>query len=149
MKPNELLKATGKLDIKKINSVGEITQELHVPNLVVAVGKAFIAASIAKTTNSPAAMSHMAIGSGTAPAVAANTVLESQLGRVVLASSTPSANSVTYRATFAAGTGTGEITEAGIFNASTGGTMLCRTTFPIVTKQAGDSVEITWTVTIN
>lgn len=149
MNTNESLYATGELDIKKIDSTGAVIQELHVPNLVVSIGKVFIAASMVKTTNAPVAMSHMAIGSGTTPAVAANATLESQLGRVALSSAIASANSVTYRATFQAGTGTGEVTEAGIFNAATSGTMLCRTTFPVVTKQAGDSIEITWTVTIN
>lgn len=149
MKTLEALNVTGELEIKKIDTYGNLTQKLTVPNLVVSVGKAFIAASMVKTTNTPAAMTHMGIGSGQAATVNANTGLDSQLGRVLLTSSTVSANSVTYRATFAAGNGTGAITEAGIFNASSGGTMLCRTVFPVVNKQAGDSIEITWTVTIN
>ena len=149
MKTLESLIATGELNIKKINHAGETTLEIDVPNLVVSVGKAFIAASIVKTSNTPAAMSHMAIGSGTIPPVIANVGLDAQLGRSSITSAIATANSVTYRATFAAGTGTGTITEAGIFNAAVGGTMLCRTVFPVVTKQAGDSIEITWTVTIN
>lgn len=149
MKTLEALNVTGELEIKKIDSSGNLLQQFVVPNLVVSIGKAFIAASMAKTTNSPPAMTHMAIGSGQAATVTANTNLESQLGRVTLSSSVASANSVTYRATFTSGTGTGAISEAGIFNASTGGTMLCRTVFPVVNKQAGDSIEITWTVTIN
>lgn len=149
MKTLESLMVSGQLEIKKTNCAGEITVEMCVPNLVVSVGKAFIAASMVKTSNTPAAMTHMAIGSGTAPAIGANTSLEGQLGRVSITSAVATANSVTYRATFPAGTGTGAVTEAGIFNAAANGTMLCRTTFPIVTKQAGDSIEITWTVTIN
>ena len=149
MKTLEALNVTGELEIKKIDTYGNLTQKFTVPNLVVSVGKAFIAASMVKTTNTPAAMTHMGIGSGQAATVNANTGLDSQLGRVLLTSSTVSTNSVTYRATFAAGTGTGSITEAGIFNASSGGTMLCRTVFPVVNKQASDSIEITWTVTIN
>lgn len=149
MKTLEALNVTGELEIKKIDSSGNLLQQFVVPNLVVSIGKAFIAASMAKTTNSPPAMTHMAIGSGQAATVTANANLESQLGRVTLSSSVASANSVTYRATFTSGTGTGAISEAGIFNASTGGTMLCRTVFPVVNKQAGDSIEITWTVTIN
>lgn len=146
----ETLKATGALKIERINSTGDIVETLEVPNLVVTVGKNFIASSMIKTTtNSPAAMSHMAIGSDQTAAAAANTTLGLELGRSVLTSSTVSANAVTYTATFAAGTGTGDIKEAGIFNAASAGTMLCRTTFPIVTKQAGDSIAITWVVTVN
>ena len=57
-------------------------------------------------------------------------------------------NQITYVANFAAGVGTGAVKESGIFNGSTGGTMLCRTTFPVVNKQAGDSMTVTWTVTV-
>jgi hypothetical protein len=94
-------------------------------------------------------MSHMAIGSGTASAAAEDTALGTELGRVSLTSTTVSTNTVTYVATFGAGTGTGAVTEAGILNASSAGTMLCRTVFPVVNKQSGDSMTITWTVTVS
>ena len=70
-------------------------------------------------------------------------------GRVALSGSVVSTNTITYTATFPAGTGTGAVTEAGIFNASSGGTMLCRTTFPVVTKGSGDTLAITWVVTVS
>jgi hypothetical protein len=50
---------------------------------------------------------------------------------------------------FPAGTATGAITEAGIFNAATGGTMLCRTTFPVINKGSADSLAVTWVVTVS
>jgi hypothetical protein len=56
---------------------------------------------------------------------------------------------VSYAATFPAGTGTGAVVEAGIFNASSAGTMLCRTTFDVVNKGADDAMSVTWTVTIS
>ena len=93
--------------------------------------------------------SYMAIGISTQTPAAGDTALISEAGRVALASGTNSANAITYTATFPAGTGTGAITEAGVFNASTSGTMLCRTTFPTVTKQAGDTIAITWKVTVS
>jgi hypothetical protein len=55
----------------------------------------------------------------------------------------------TYVASFPAGTGTGAVTEAGIFNASSGGTMLCRTVFSVVNKGADDAMSITWTITVS
>ena len=69
--------------------------------------------------------------------------------RTALTSTTVSTNTITYVASFAAGTGTGAVTEAGIFNASSAGTMLCRTVFPVVNKQSGDSMTVTWTVTVS
>ena len=48
-----------------------------------------------------------------------------------------------------AGTGTGAITEAGILNASSSGTLLCRTVFSVVNKGSADAMTITWTVTVS
>lgn len=145
------IKVTGTLQIVVTNQDGKIKEELTIPNLVVTTGRQYIAARM-KETGRPAEMSHMAIGSSATGALAANTTLGTQLGsRVALGTSggTVSSNAVTYSATFAAGVGTGAVAEAGIFNAATIGTMLARTTFPVVNKAAGDSVSITWTVTIN
>ena len=143
----EFLKATGKLDIILKDSDGNIKQELHVPNLVVTVGKNFIASRMVGTT-SPV-MSHMAIGTNATAPVSANTTLGTEVARVALSSATATANTVSYSATFPAGTGTGAITEAGIFNAASSGTLLCRTTFAVVNKSASDVLTINWNVTIN
>jgi hypothetical protein len=140
----------GMVQITKTNEFGEITQQFEVPNLVVTAGKIYIAGKmIATDSNVPIAMSHMGIGTGTASPVAEDTGLGTQTGRVLLSGSLQDNNSITYTATFPAGTGTGAITEAGIFNAGTGGTMLCRTVFPVVTKQAGDTIAVTWKVTVS
>lgn len=143
---NEELKATGQVLIVRTDAQG-VVSETRVPNLVVTAGKNYIASRMVGTA--AAVMSHMAIGTGTGTPGASDTTLGTQTGRVSLSSSTASANSVTYTATFPAGTGDGAITEAGIFNASSGGTMLCRTTFPVVNKQAGDTIAITWVVTVS
>jgi len=146
---NENLKATGKVRIVKTNAQGVIVQDFEVPNLVVTAGKAHIASKIAATTNSPAAMTHMGIGTGATSPGASDTTLGTQTGRVSLAGSSVSTNTITYTASFPAGTGDGAITEAGIFNASSSGTMLCRTTFPVVNKAAGDTIAVTWVVTVS
>jgi hypothetical protein len=146
----ENLKATGKVRIQKINSTGEIVQDFEVPNLVVTTGKNFIASSMIKTTtNSPAAMTHMGIGTTSTTPSAGDSALGGQTGRVSLSGNTVSSNAITYTASFPAGTGDGAIVEAGIFNASSGGTMLCRTTFPTVTKGSGDTIAVTWVVTVS
>jgi hypothetical protein len=146
---NENVKPTGLVTIVQTNAEGKIVKEFQVPNLVVTAGKNHIAAKIAATTNSPAAMTHMAIGTGTSTPGASDTTLGTQTGRVSLSGSVVSTNTITYTATFPAGTGDGAITEAGVFNASSGGTMLCRTTFPVVNKASGDTIAITWVVTVS
>jgi len=143
---NETLKMTGKLDIVVKNAEGQVKEELHIPNLVVTAGKTFIASRM--TGASASVMSHMAVGtSGTAPA-AGDTTLGAEISRVSLTSATPSTNVVTYVGDYPAGTGTGALQEAGIFNASSAGTMLCRTTFSVINKGASDTMTITWTVTV-
>ena len=136
------LKMTGHLAIA-IND--EVVQE--VPNLVVTSGKAYVASRMKDTTLS--AMSHMAIGTGTTAAAAANTAVGSEADRNSLSSTTVSNGTVTYVATFGAGEGTGAITEAALLNGSSGGTMLCRTVFAVVNKGSQDSMTITWSVTVS
>lgn len=142
----ETVKATGALNIKLYGPDGNLKQEQNVKNLVVTTGKAFIAGRMVGT---PTIMSHMAIGSGTVDPVVGNTTLGTELGRVALTSSTAAGAVVTYVASFGVGVGTGAVTEAGIFNASSAGTMLCRTEFAVVNKGADDSLSITWTVTVS
>jgi hypothetical protein len=141
------IKVTGDLKIVVTGPDGKVKEEQEYKNLVVTTGKNFIASRMKDTTD--AAMSHMGIGTGTTAAAAGDTALETQAGRVSLTSTTVTTNSVAYVATFPAGTGTGAITEAGIFNASSGGTMLCRTVFSVINKGAADTLGITWTVTVN
>ena len=138
----ENMKLTGRLQIA-LN--GEVVQ--NVDNLVVTVGKAFVASRMKDTTET--AMSHMAIGSGSTAAAAGDTALGNQLDRNALTSTTVTNNEVVYSATFAASEGTGAVSEAGIFNALTSGTLLCRTVFSTVNKGAADSLSITWTITVS
>ena len=142
----ETVKATGALQIKLYGPDGKLKQEQNVKNLVVTSGKGYIAGRMVGT---PTAMSHMAIDSGTVNPDPADNTLGTELGRVGLTSSGASGAVVTYVASFGAGTGTGAVTEAGIFNASSAGTLLCRTEFAVVNKGASDSLSITWTVTVS
>ena len=149
---NDALKMTGNLKLVLTDEHGNVKQEEEVKNLVVTVGKNFIASSMTKTTtNSPAAMTHMEVGTGTTAAAVGDTALQTPVAssRVTLTSSTVTTNNVAYVATFPAGTGTGALTEAGIFNASSSGTLLCRTVFSVINKGAADTLGITWTVTVN
>ena len=147
---DEKIKMTGHVDIVVTDKDDNVKDTRSVKNLVLTTGKTFIAASMLKTTtNSPVAMSHMAIGAGTTAAAVGDTAMGSQLGRVSLATATSAGAVVTYTASFPAGTGTGAVTEAGIFNNSSGGDMLCRTVFSVVNKGSDDAMSITWTVTVS
>ncbi len=138
---NDNLALTGALTIEVNN---EVVQETH--NLVVTAGKNWVAD---RMNNANTVMTHMAVGTGTTAAAAGNTALVTQLDRNTLTSTTVANNTIAYACTWAAGDGTGAITEAGIFDAATGGDMLARTVFSVVNKGADDSMTITWTITVS
>lgn len=141
----EKLKFTGEVTVRRYNEIsGELLEEWVIKNLVVTTGINWI---IDRLKNASNVMSHLAVGTNTTAAAAANTALGAELTRVALTSSTPSAGTITYVASLPAGTATGALTEAGLFNAATGGTMLARTVFPVVNKGANDAISITWAIT--
>ena len=137
---NSELAMKGRLTIA-IND--EVVKEID--NLVVTTGKGYVASRMKDATAT--AMSHMAVGTGSSAAAAGDTALGSESARVALTSTTVSGADVTYVATFGAGVGTAALTEAAILNASSSGTMLCRTVFAVVNKGASDSMVVTWVVT--
>ena len=146
------IKAIGKLNIVLTGPDGKVKDERTVDNLVVNTGKSLIAARLSgAVTGSNAIASHIAIGTNnTAPSVS-NTTLATELVRVGLTGGAPSLSgtSVGHTVTFAPGTGTGAIVEAGIFNAASSGTMIARTTFSTINKGSLDTLTITWNITIS
>jgi len=137
---NEELKLTGHVTVA-VND--EVVQEI--PNLVVTAGKGYVASRM--KDDSASAMSHMAVGTDNSAAAAGDTALGTESGRVALTSTTVSDNVITYVATFPAGTATATLVEAGVFNASSSGTLLCRTVFAAVNKASSDAMTITWAIT--
>ena len=146
---NDSIKMKGKLNIVLTGPDGKVKEQREVDNLVVTVGKNFIASRMKDATAT--AMTHMEVGTSTQAAAVGDTALIAAVAssRVTLTSTTVTTNSVAYVASFPAGTGTGALTEAGIFNASSSGTLLCRTVFSVINKGAADTLGITWTVTVN
>ena len=144
---NDNLKLRGDVAIVVKDKDGKVKDSREIHNLVVSTGLEYICSRMAGT--SAGVMSHMAVGSGTTAASAGQTALVSALGsREALDSTSASSNTITYASSFEAGEGTGAVTEAGIFNASSSGTMLCRTVFAVVNKDADDTMSITWSITL-
>ena len=130
---------------------GTVKAERRAHNLVTDVGCAHIADQLASSQDE-AAMSHMAIGTGSAAPAAEDTTLATELDRNALDSFAQGAggddHKVAYVASWAAGDGTGALVEAGILNAASAGTLLARVVFSVINKGAADTLEITWTLTI-
>lgn len=144
----DALKLKGRVGIVLKDKDGNIKETRDIDNLVVDAGLDYIASRMKDATAT--AMSHMALGSSSTAAAAGDTDLGSILGsREALDSTTVTDNTVQYVASFEAGDATGAVVEAGIFNAASAGTMLCRTVFAVVTKQSDDTMTVTWTLTIS
>ena len=144
---NEELKLRGDVAIVLKDKDSNVKDSREINNLVVSSGLEFICSRMAGT--SAGVMSHMALGSGTTAAAAGQTDLVSILGsREALDSTSAASNTITYVSSFEAGEATGAVTEAGVFNAASSGTMLCRTVFAVVNKAADDTMSVTWTITL-
>jgi hypothetical protein len=126
---------------------GEVKQDETTHNLIVTVGKNGIADQLlaAPSIGKP---THMAVGTGTNAAAAGDTALQTELDRNALTSKTRAANVVTLVGDWAAGDGTGALTEAGVFDAGAAGNLYARAVFSVINKAAGDTLSITWTFTV-
>jgi len=82
-----------------------------------------------------------------------NATITFNLSRVALTTTggviTAGTSATIYTATYAAGVAIGAWTEAGLFTAASAGTMLSRTTFPVINKGLLDSITVSWTLTIS
>ena len=153
---NDNFALTGALTIAVNNEVVQKTK-----NLVVTSGKEWVADRMADANT---VMTHMAIGTdtnpiATHPVLVTDTTLVTELERnaMTVSGGTVSTNTIQYAATYAAGDGTGAITEAGIFDTigskvddiavSAGGTGY--TSAPTVTFTSGGGTGATATATVS
>jgi hypothetical protein len=144
--------------VDNIQVTGDLTLELfrdgvsvhktEIHNMVVDSGRNLIAKLLAGTSTRP---THIGLGSINTAPVASNTELFAEIGsRRVFNSAYTTDNVTTYVTTFPSGVGTAAVVrEAGLFNASTGGIMLCRTSFNTITKTTADNLVVTWNVRVN
>jgi hypothetical protein len=124
---------------------GKIKQTQTVHNLITTAGRNEL---VARWDDGTAQPTHMAIGTGTNAAAAGDTTLQTELDRNALTSRVAATNVITMVGDWAAGDGTGAITEAGVLSASSSGTLFSRAVFSVINKAAGDTLQITWTYTL-
>ena len=147
MKTNiETIKLKGHVSFDLYDGDGNLKLHREVDNLVVQGGRELIASQLAEEDIGKP--SHMAIGEDDTEPVLSDTTLRSEIARVALTSTERTGNTVVYEATFAPTVGTGEIVEAGIFNADSAGVMLNRAIFGVITKESADTLTITWSLSI-
>ena len=124
------------------NEKGQVVQTERTHNIIVNGARALLlAASSAAQYNQ---FCYMAIGSSATATGLTDSALGTELARSTVITpvysvvgSTPT---LTFSFTFTAGVGTGTVQEAGLFNASSGPTMLNRMLTGAIDKQAGYSL---------
>jgi len=133
--------------------LGRWSKSAKVANLITNAGFALIAGRI-NGSGSPAAATYIAVGTGTTAASTADTALQTEsstsgLSRaaatVSLVTTTVTNDTAQMVVTFTV-TGSVAVTESGVLNDSSSGTLLCRQVFSAINVVSGDSLQITWKV---
>lgn len=146
---DETMQLQGAMTLIVRRASGDI-ETVHKDNIIVNVGFDFIADAIGKSASRPSVMGFIALGTGTTAAAASQSALVSELDRnAATYAHTTGSKAFSFTADFPAGDGTGAITEAGVFNAASGGIMLDRVVFPVVNKGADDSLTAVFTFTMS
>ena len=140
------LNLKGTILIELFGPDGRLKDRRKVKNLITTVGRGQVIDRLQAGT--PAVCDYIAIGTGATAAAAGDTTLGTEVARGQGTLTQPDAFTDRSVYTFAAGTGTGNITEAGRLNASSGGVLMGRQVFTAVNKTASDSLQITYDFTI-
>ena len=139
----------GKTQITLFDYEGNIRDYKETENLITDAGFDFISKQVGgyKTTSAYVC----GIGSDNTAASTDDTALKSELARVSgVFAHTDGTKTFTNTATFSAGTGTGNVYEAGLLNNETsGGTLLNRQVFGLITKGASDVLQVVWTINLS
>lgn len=128
---------------------GRILQEWEQPNTVVTTGKTHIGQALAGAQTA-VKLSHFAVGTdNTVPSVG-QTALGVEVARYAVSSFSVGTGTVTanmYLSTTRANGNT--LTEVGLFNASSAGTMVARLTHTPIIKTSDVTVLYQWTLTVS
>lgn len=147
---NDDIKATGTLTIVLIDENGNVKSSQNLKNLIVTVGRQFIASRLVGDT--PTFINRIAIGTGNSTPALGQTTLDSESVRVAMSTATTSGTATsTYEATFPPASAI-TVQEAALFSGTAtinNGIMLSRTTFLPVNKTVNDTLFITWQITIS
>ena len=129
---------------------GKLIEEIETPNVIVAAGMAQVAGLINGVVTDY--FDYIAIGTGTTSASTADTSLEAETHRGSATTSrvtTTHSNDTAQLVHTFDFTDSYAITESGVFDASSGGNMLCRQTFSAINVASGDSLQVTWKIQVS
>jgi hypothetical protein len=148
----DTIKLTGKYHLLCKDKEGNIKWEETINNLVVSAGKAQLALLAGDATAVP--FTYVAVGTSATAVAAGQTALQSETvtngleraaGTVSRTTTTVTNDTLQITKTFTA-SGTVAVEEAGIFNASSSGTMLSRALTTTKTIVIGEQLTVTYTL---
>jgi len=120
-------------------------------NVVTTVGKEFMASFLnsAVAAASTFTAKYVAIGTNATAENVSDTALGTEVSRSTGTASYISGQILQLRATFGAGSGTGAITEYGVFTSNSAGTLISRDTESAINKSASDTLTVVWQLTVS
>lgn len=150
---SDSLKKTGWYDIVLRDSRGFIREGRVIHNLITYAGLAGLA-SRTNGSGGAAAFTYIALGTGSTAASTADTALQTELSTLGLSRVNATASLVTTAQTNDTAqlantftvTGTAAVTEAGILNAASTGTLMSRQVFSALNVINTDNLQITYKV---
>jgi len=147
----------GFIKIDHFDNSGNLIESVETPNALMNLGFAEVAGLFCSDqSGSHTAFDYIAVGTGTTAATATQTelVTEETENGLTRAASTGTLVTVTETDDTAqfvhsySVSGSVAVTESAVLNASSVGTMLCRQTFSAINVADGDTLAITWKVTV-
>lgn len=158
----KLLFSKAKLDLKIPLLTGMWSNKLHFSNLVVNTAFPEVAGLINGAT-APASFEFIGIGTGTTAAAATDTALETEInndgnstfsnrggaGTATRTTTTVTNDTAQVVKTFTIGAFTPAVTESGLLNSNTAGTLFARQVFSAVNLTNGDNLQVTWQIAVS
>lgn len=152
-KPEDTLKLRGEISIKVVDKEGKLKEEREIQNTITYAGLAVVSGLI-NGADSLAPFTYLAVGTGTTASAVTDTALETEITDTGLAraaatctrQTTNQTNDTAQLVKAWTATGAKAVTECGIFNASSGVSLLGRQVFSAINTANGDVITITYKI---
>lgn len=148
----DTIKLRGCIEIALKDVVGNTLKTIKKDNTVVTVGRRWVLQQLESVDHATAQnISHIAVGTSTTAPATGDTALGSENTRKAInsfATSNLTSNPPSWQAQVSFNTNEANTTlgEVGLFNSSSGGTMLARATFATINKTTSNTLSISYTI---
>lgn len=147
----EVLKLRGAIRMVLSDIRGNEIFEKQFENLAVTQGRSWVLGQLESVNSQAQVISYLAIGSSTVAPTTGDTALNAEITRNAIGTfitSTLTGNPPNFSAlvSFATNQGNTTLAECGLFNSSSGGTMLAHATFSSFVKATSNILNLTYTI---